>query len=62
MHEDDMTPGEYRRWKKAEHDHDMGLRGHRHTCDKCGEVWDCPQAWHCRRDYQSTCPDCLVTK
>ncbi len=58
-HEDDMTPGEYRRWKKADHNEDMMLRGHLHTCDKCESVWDCPQLWHCKRDLKSTCPDCL---
>lgn len=54
-HEDDMTPGEYRRWKAD----DRNNASHQHICDKCEAVWDCPQLWHCRRDLKSTCADCL---
>ncbi len=57
-HEDDMTPGEYRRYKAS----DRGDPSHRHICDMCETVWDCPQLWHCRRDEKSTCPDCLEAK
>ncbi len=55
-HEDDMTPGMYRRWKADPRNDE---HGHQHICDYCEAVWDCPQLWHCRRDLKSTCPDCL---
>ncbi|MES2367119.1 MAG: hypothetical protein V4563_14680 [Pseudomonadota bacterium] len=57
MHEDDMSPGMYRRWKADPRNDE---HGHQHICDYCETVWDCPQLWHCKRDLKSTCPDCLV--
>ena len=56
-HEDEMSPGEYRRWKA---DPRNDPHGHSHLCDFCEQPWECPQLWHCRRDMKSTCPDCLV--
>lgn len=53
-HEDDMTPGEYRRWKK---DPRNDPNGHSHYCEQCDNYWECPQLWHCRRDEKTLCPE-----
>jgi hypothetical protein len=58
-HEDDMTPGEYRRFKKDWRTND---HGHSHLCGYCEQPWECPQLWHCRRDKISECPDCALER
>lgn len=56
-HEDEMTPGEYRRFKA---DFRNNEHGHTHLCNFCEQPWECPQLWHCRRPRMSICPDCYI--
>jgi hypothetical protein len=51
-HEDDMTPYEYRQFKR-----DFRNGRHSHRCPYDEHVWECHQITHCRREPTAVCPD-----
>jgi len=48
-YEDEMTPGEYRRYRQFNNGR------HGHYCEKCKDIWECPQITHCSKPGKSGC-------